>query len=87
MNREEKKKLKQQIKKDKAKLKELKKLDKQNALSEEETQELIQLCFESADRDWAIVDKLHIVLYVFLVATVIGQVISMVLTILIALKH
>ncbi len=57
-------KTKEQIKKYKARLKELRKLDKQNALSEEETWEYVRLLNEDTERIDKLTKKLHIVAFV-----------------------
>lgn len=56
--------LKRQIKKDKARLKELKRLNKQNALSVEETWEYTRLLNEDTDRIDKLTKKLQIVTFV-----------------------
>ena len=78
--------IKAQIKKDKARLKELRKLDKQNALSLEESAEYVRLLNESADRNWKSAEKLKKVTLILLGLTVALQVVSFILLILTAIK-
>lgn len=78
--------IKAQIKKDKARLKELRKLDKQNALSLEESAEYVRLLNESADRNWKSAEKLQKVTFILLGLTGALQVVSFILLILTAIK-
>lgn len=55
---------KAQIKKDKARLKELKRLDKKNALSKEETWEYVRLLNEETEKIDELTKKLHITAFV-----------------------
>lgn len=61
---EDKKAERAQIKKDKARLKELKGLNKKNALSVEETWEYVKLLNEDTERIDKLTKKLHVVAFV-----------------------
>ena len=78
--------IKAQIKKDKARLKELRKLDKQNALSLEESAEYVRLLNESADRNCESAEKLQKVIFILLGLTGALQVVSFILLILTSIK-
>lgn len=58
--------IKAQIKKDKARLKELRKLDKQNALSVDEKKEYVRLLNENTERTWKETERLQKVAIIIL---------------------
>lgn len=82
----EKKIIKAQLKKDKARLKELKKLDKVNGLSVEETWEYVRLQNAGTERTWKQTEKLQITALVFLGLAGVAEIISLIITILKILK-
>lgn len=64
LDNKEKKAYRWQIKKDKTRLKELRKLDKQNLLTEDETWEFTRLLNENTERIDKLTKKLHVVAFV-----------------------
>lgn len=87
MDKKEKKAYREQIKKDKARLKELRKLDKQNLLTEDETWEFIRLLHENTERNWKQTEKLQKVTFVFLGLSGAMEIVALVISILTVLKH
>ncbi len=85
--REMDKEIKAKLKQDKARLKELRKLNKQNALSVDETWEYVRLMNESTERIWKQVEKLEKVTFIFLGSAAVMEIVTLILTVLRALKH
>ncbi len=73
------KELKNQIKKDKARLKELRKRNKRGLLTEEETWEYVRLLNAETDRRWKLTDKLQIVTFILMGLTGILLIVKLVL--------
>ena len=78
-SKEEKAKIKAQLKKDKARLKKLRTLDKQNHLTEEETWEYINLLNEDTNRNLKQAEKIQKATFIILLMTAILLIVKAVL--------